>query len=73
VDATLDDSNTIKFIQYLHKYSEKQMILITHNRMTMKEADTLIGVTMEKPGISSLVPVNLRKFEEEFGESIKEK
>ena len=37
-----------------------QFIIITHNRRTMEIADRLCGVTMEEPGVSKLVAVNLR-------------
>jgi chromosome segregation protein len=37
-----------------------QFILITHNRRTMEIADRLCGITMEEPGVSKLVAVNLR-------------
>jgi chromosome segregation ATPase len=37
-----------------------QFILITHNRRTMEIADRLCGITMEEPGVSRLVAVNLR-------------
>ena len=37
-----------------------QFIVITHNRRTMENADRLCGITMEEPGVSRLVAVNLR-------------
>ena len=37
-----------------------QFIMITHNKRTMEIADRLCGVTMEEPGVSKLVAVNLR-------------
>jgi chromosome segregation protein len=38
-----------------------QFICITHNKRTMEIADRLYGVTMQEPGVSKLVTVNLAK------------
>lgn len=60
VDAPLDDANVIRFGELLVSMSPKvQFIFITHNKMTMKIANQLTGVTMKEPGVSRLVSVNI--------------
>ncbi len=60
IDAPLDDANIGRFVEVLRGMQEHtQFILITHNRRTMEIADRLYGVTMEEPGVSKLVSVNL--------------
>ncbi|MBI5328289.1 MAG: chromosome segregation protein SMC [Deltaproteobacteria bacterium] len=60
VDAPLDDANIDRFNGFLKEMSKKsQFILITHNKRTMEIADTLFGITMEEPGISKTVSVQL--------------
>lgn len=60
VDAPLDDANVGRFNELLREMSEEsQFILITHNKKTMELNDTLYGVTMEEPGISKAVSVQL--------------
>jgi chromosome segregation protein len=60
VDAPLDEANVTRFNEMVREMSEaSQFILITHNRRTMEIGDRLYGVTMEEPGISKLVSVNL--------------
>ena len=60
VDAPLDDANIHRFLRVLRELtSQTQFLVITHNRKTMEEADILYGVTMEEPGLSKLVSVNL--------------
>jgi chromosome segregation protein len=60
VDAPLDEANIVRFIAMLQRFKERtQFIVITHHPRTMEAADWLYGVTMEEPGISSIVGVRL--------------
>jgi chromosome segregation protein len=60
VDAPLDEANVTRFNEMVREMSENsQFIIITHNRRTMEIVDRLFGVTMEEPGVSKLVSVNL--------------
>ena len=60
VDAPLDDANIGRFVEMLQgMQGHTQFILITHNRKTMEIADRLYGVTMEEPGVSKLISVQL--------------
>ena len=60
VDAPLDDANIHRFLRVLRELTtQTQFLVITHNRKTMEAADILYGVTMEEPGLSKLVSVNL--------------
>ncbi len=61
VDAPLDEANVGRFNQVVREMTDRsQFIIITHNRRTMEIADRLCGITMEEPGVSKLVSVNLR-------------
>jgi chromosome segregation protein len=60
IDAPLDDANIGRFVEMLRSMLDRtQFILITHNRKTMEIADRLYGVTMEEPGVSKLISVEL--------------
>jgi chromosome segregation protein len=60
IDAPLDDANIGRFVEMLQGMQDHtQFILITHNRKTMEIADRLYGVTMEEPGVSKLISVQL--------------
>jgi chromosome segregation protein len=60
VDSALDDANIGRFATVLKELSDQsQFILITHNKGTMSIADSLYGITMEKPGVSTVVSVKL--------------
>lgn len=61
-DAALDEANSQRYGTLLRRLSKRaQLVLITHNRMTMKEAGVLYGVTMGADGISKLLSI---KFDE---------
>jgi chromosome segregation protein len=60
IDAALDAANTERFAEILRDFSQtSQFIVITHNPRTMEAADVLYGVTMEQPGCSKLISVEL--------------
>lgn len=60
VDAPLDDANVGRFLRLLHEFkSRTQFLVITHNPRTMEDADSIYGVTMQEPGVSTIVGVRL--------------
>jgi chromosome segregation protein len=60
VDAPLDDANLDRFNMMIREMSKSsQFIIITHNKRTMESVDRLYGITMEEPGISRVVGVQL--------------
>jgi len=60
VDAPLDDANVSRFCDIVREMSEKvQFVFITHNKVTMEMSRQLTGVTMQEPGVSRLVSVDL--------------
>jgi chromosome segregation protein len=60
VDAPLDEHNVSRFCDIVKDMSSRvQFIFITHNKTTMELASQLIGVTMNEPGVSRLVAVDV--------------
>ena len=60
IDAPLDDANIGRFVEMLRSMLDRtQFIIITHNRKTMEIANRLYGVTMEEPGVSKLISIQL--------------
>jgi chromosome segregation protein len=60
VDAPLDEANIGRFIRLLQEFKRgTQFVVITHNPRTIEAADWIYGVTMEEPGVSSIVGVRL--------------
>ena len=60
VDAPLDDPNTERFCELVRQMSaQTQFLFITHNKITMELASQLVGVTMQEPGVSRIVEVDI--------------
>jgi chromosome segregation protein len=60
VDAPLDDANVTRYCDIVKEMADKvQFVFITHNKVTMEMARQLTGVTMQEPGVSRLVAVDL--------------
>jgi len=60
VDAPLDDANVGRFTNLLDEFKKStQFLVITHNPRTMQSADAVYGVTMQEPGVSTIVGVRL--------------
>lgn len=60
VDAPLDGRNVERFVQLLQDYARTtQFIVITHNPVTIEAAPIWLGVTMQEPGVSTLVPTRV--------------
>jgi chromosome segregation protein len=61
VDAPLDESNIGRFTAMLERFKDDtQFIVITHNSRTIEAADHVYGVTMQEPGVSKLVALDLK-------------
>ena len=61
-DAPLDEANVTRFTRLIREMSNRsQFIVITHNKRSMEMADALYGITMEEPGCSRVVSVQLRE------------
>ena len=61
VDAPLDPANLARFNRMIRKFSTNtQFILITHNERTMESVDKLYGVTMQEPGVTTIVETKFK-------------
>ncbi len=62
IDAALDDANIGRFCDILHGFTDKsQFLIITHNKRTISNADTVFGVTMPERGVSTLLSMRFNK------------
>ncbi|WP_020008677.1 chromosome segregation protein SMC [Salinicoccus albus] len=69
VEAALDESNVIRYAEYLKQLAnDTQFIVITHRKGTMEHSDRLFGVTMAERGVSQLISVDLKNYEEKIRE-----
>ena len=60
VDAPLDENNVGRFCEIVRDMSSRvQFVFVTHNKSTMELANQLLGVTMNEPGVSRLVAVDV--------------
>jgi chromosome segregation protein len=56
VDAALDDANIERLSAMIRDMSgNAQMLIVTHNKKTMELASRMYGVTMQEPGVSSII------------------
>ncbi len=64
VDAPLDDANIDRFAEMVAEMSaNSQFIIITHSKRTMAVADIMHGITMQEPGVSTLVSVRVNDYQ----------
>jgi chromosome segregation protein len=62
VDAPLDDANVGRFCRLVKSMSSSvQFLFISHNKATMEMAQQMIGITMQEPGVSRLVSVDMEQ------------
>lgn len=62
VDAPLDDTNVARFCNLIKQIAASvQLIFISHNKLTLEIADQLTGVTMQEPGVSRIVEVDVQQ------------
>jgi len=60
VDAPLDDANIVRFCDLVKEMAKTiQFIFISHNKLAIEISTHLIGVTMQEPGVSRLVAVDV--------------
>jgi chromosome segregation protein len=71
VDAALDDANVGRYGDLLSRIAtRRQLLVITHNHVTMASAGALYGVHLDESGRSSLVSVSLRDLQRQAGPRI---
>ena len=62
VDAPLDDANVSRFCDLVRSMTDRvQFMVVTHNKTTMEMTQQILGVTMNEPGISRMVAVDVEE------------
>ena len=65
VDAALDEANIVRFQTVLDEFADRmQLILITHNAVSIERASSVFGVVMAADGISQVVSLRLNGVEQ---------
>ncbi len=65
VDASLDEPNLLRFGELAREYAAGrglQLIVMTHRRATMERADVLYGVTLDEPGLSKALGLQMSEW-----------
>jgi chromosome segregation protein len=64
IDASLDDTNLLRFSKFIEKMAgDIQFIIITHRQGTIQSGRNIYGVTMHEEGISSVLAINIAEAE----------
>ena len=62
VEAALDDTNLRRFVAFVDSLrTHTQFVIVSHQRRTMEQADTLYGVSMQADGVSKVVSQKLER------------
>lgn len=65
IEAALDDANVGYYADFLREFTQTtQFVVVTHRKGTMERCDSLYGVAMEEKGVSKMISVQLKDWEE---------
>ena len=65
IDAPIDEANVCRFGDFLQEFAHNtQFIIVTHRKGTMRAADSMYGVTVEDAGVSKVLSIRLKDYEE---------
>lgn len=72
IDAALDARNISYFLSVLDDFADQsQFIIITHNKNTVMGSRTLLGVTQQEQGVSTMISYKLENERNLEGLSLK--